>query len=165
MPSGVVKVKGGDKYKALLAKIAAQKVGVKVGIFANDTNEDTGEPIAPYAAANEFGAGKIPSRPFMRNTVAKRQGDWIKIVEQYMKVRPDNARGAMEIVGQTMATDIGREIDTGSFERLSDASIERHKQRGRGKEAGKGQLKSDPERPLIDTGSMRQAIGYEVIEG
>ena len=84
MPSGVVKVKGGDKYKALLAKIAAQKVGVKVGILANATTTD-GEHIATYAAANEFGAKKvfedrvvtIPPRPFMRQSVAKHQEEWL----------------------------------------------------------------------------------------
>ena len=54
MPSSVVKVKGGDKYKALLAKIAAQKVGVKVGILKGATTTD-GQSIVQYAAAHEFG--------------------------------------------------------------------------------------------------------------
>lgn len=58
MPTSTVKnikITGGDKYKAVLAKIAEQHVGVRVGILEGATTTD-GESIAQYAAANEFGA-------------------------------------------------------------------------------------------------------------
>ena len=68
--------KGGDKYKGLLARIAAQNVGVKAGILAGATKAD-GTKVAYYAAVNEFGGTsvieghtvRIPPRPFMRDTV------------------------------------------------------------------------------------------------
>ena len=39
-------------------------VALRAGVMEGAKNIDTGEPVAPYAAANEFGTSRIPSRPF-----------------------------------------------------------------------------------------------------
>ena len=161
MPSSVVKVKGGEKYKALLAKIAAQKVGVKVGILADATTTD-GEHIATYAAANEFGAKKvfedrvvtIPARPFMRQSVAKHQEEWLGTVAKAMRKQPDNAAGAMHIVGAVMRADIVQGIESGEFKPNAAATIKAKEKKG----------KTDPDHPLIDTGQMMEAVDYEVVK-
>lgn len=170
MPSGVVKVKGGDKYKALLAKIAAQKVGVKVGIMAGSTTTEVryngktkkdlvwtpaGKSIVEYAAYNEFGTADIPPRPFLKQTVEKRQSEWCAQIAQYLKGRPDDAKGAMKFIGEVMQADVVLEIESGDFDKLSDATEERKKL-----------LKTqDAKKPLVATGQMEEAISYEVVEG
>lgn len=173
MPIKVVKVTGGDKYKALLAKIAAQKVGVKVGILEGATTAEVrykGKPdkdghrndlvwspagmsIAEYAAYNEFGTARTPKRPFLRQTVQKRQGEWLRQIEQYLTGRPDDAKGAMTFIGEVMKSDVILEIESGDFTPLSAATAAR-----------KSLLKAnDASKPLVATGQMEKAIDYEVV--
>lgn len=164
MPTSTVKnikITGGDKYKAVLAKIAEQHVGVRVGILEGATTTD-GEPIAPYAAANEFGShaefeGReviIPSRPFLRQTAGKKQGEWIRDIEHVMRGNPDKGNEAMHVVGQIMRADIVAEIEGGDFAQNADITIKRKMDKG----------KEDPDHPLIDTGQMMEAVSYEVVK-
>ena len=168
MPIKVIKVTGGDKYKALLAKIAAQKVGVKAGIFDNATTTEVrydgkkkknlvwtpaGKSIAEYAIYNEFGTADIPARPFMRQTVEKHQKEWCEQIGQFLKGQPDNAKGAMMFIGEVMRADIVDEIEHGDFKELNDKTKER-----------KALLKSnDADKPLVATGQMEHAVAYEVV--
>lgn len=198
MPSSVVKVKGGEKYKALLAKIAAQKVGVKVGILKGATTTD-GQSIVQYAAAHEFGmtipihertqlmpfredkktgklkmvkrkkatilleghvsegSFKMPTRPFLRQTVEHRQEEWCRELAQMLKgeITKGTAKPAMYKIGEVMKADVVREIESGNFTALKPATIKAKQKKG----------KTDPNKPLIDTGQMMKAIAYEVIEG
>ncbi|OUO94801.1 hypothetical protein [Cloacibacillus sp. An23] len=86
MPTKVVKVTGGEKYKALLAKIAAQKVGVKVGILQGSTTTE-GQSIVQYAAAHEFGM----TIPIPEHT-------------QLMPFREDKKTGKLKMVKRKKAT-------------------------------------------------------------
>lgn len=157
----VMAVKGG-KYKDVLAKIAAQKVGVKAGVLEGATNAE-GEKVAYYAAVNEFGGramhnGKavtIPARPFLRQTVDKHSDEWGKTIEEKLSGHPDGAKAAMYIIGEVMRADIQSTIKAGDFTPLAEATIERKRDAG----------KKEPETPLIDTGALFSSISYEVVEG
>lgn len=153
MPIKVTKVTGGDKYKGLLAEIAKQKVGVKAGILADATTTE-GKGIAEYAIYNEFGTAAIPARPFMRQTVEKSKGKWIKTVEQLMGRNPGNARDAMFVVGEVMRGDIVYEIQNGSFAANAASTVAAKERKG----------KVEPDHPLIDTGQMMKAVSYEVVD-
>lgn len=185
MPSGVVKVTGGEKYKALLAKIAAQKVGVKVGILEGATTTD-GQSIVQYAAAHEFGlevpihertqlvkrkkatilleghvaesSFKMPTRPFLRQTVAKRQDEWCAELAKMLKGRftKGEAKDAMYKIGEVMRADVVREIEGGDFTPLKPATVKAKRKRGK---------VANPEKILVDTGQMIEHISYEVVEG
>ena len=164
MPTGEFKVtfQGGNKFKGVLAKISAQAVGVRAGILEGATKPD-GTPIPPYAAVNEFGGksvhnGKtvtIPARPFMRDTVRFHSKEWSKALEGPLAANPNGAKGAMYIVGQRMQADIKATIAAGNFTPLAEVTIEQKRKAG----------KAQPETPLIDTGSMLQAVAYEVVDG
>lgn len=164
MPTGDFKVtfQGGNKFKGVLAKISAQAVGVRAGILEGATKPD-GTPIPPYAAVNEFGGksvhnGKtvtIPARPFMRDTVRLHSKEWSKALEGPLAQHPDGAKAAMYIVGQNMAADIKATIAAGNFTPLAEVTIAKKRKAG----------KAQPETPLIDTGSMLQAVAYEVVDG
>lgn len=164
MPTGEFKVQimGGNKFKGVLAKIAAQAVGVRAGILEGATKPD-GTPIPPYAAVNEFGGRAmhnghpvtIPARPFMRDTVRLHAKEWSKALEGPLAQHPDGAKAAMYIVGQNMQADIKATIAAGNFTPLAEATIENKRRAG----------KLQPATPLIDTGSMLQAVAYEVVDG
>ena len=162
MPISAISVtfKGGDKYKGLLARIAAQNVGVKAGILAGATKAD-GTKVAYYAAVNEFGGTsvieghtvRIPPRPFMRDTVRGSSNEWGRLLSGTLSRHPDGAKAAMYIIGQRMADDIQATIQAGNFQPLSPKTIERKAKEG----------KKEPATPLIDTGTMLKSVNYEVV--
>lgn len=153
MPTGVIKVTGGQRWKAVLARVAAQKVGVKAGIFGGATTID-GQSIVEYAIYNEFGTSRIPARPFMRQTVEKNKAQWLATLEEALRRNPADAEGAMYILGETMRADIANEIEHGSFRPNSPKTVTAKARKG----------KVDPDHPLIDTGQMLQAVAYEVVK-
>lgn len=76
-----VKVKLDDAWKEAMKKVQHMGGvrGVKIGIFEEATNSETGEKIAFYAACNEFGTKDIPARPFMRMTAEKHSKEWARL--------------------------------------------------------------------------------------
>ena len=56
-------LKGGDQLMRRLQDMARARGKVRAGVLEGATNRETGEPIAPYAAMNEFGGVvNIPAR-------------------------------------------------------------------------------------------------------
>ena len=144
-----VKVTGGHKWEAALRKYKASPL-LRAGILEGSTNGETGELIAPYAAANEFGAPGIPARPFMRTTVVNKKTTWPRNLAAALKAgRP--MKQAMELVGTRMVEDLQATIKSSMPPPNSPETMEKKNAAG----AGKG--------TLIDTGSMLKAIDYEVI--
>lgn len=96
-------ITGGDKWKKHLQKLA-QKVKVRAGVLEGATNGD-GEDVATYAAMNEFGTSKIPSRPFMRQTRAVHGQEWVnKVKTGILNGMPPEE--ALHQIGRVMADDI-----------------------------------------------------------
>lgn len=149
-----VEVKGGDKYQAVLAKIAKVKVSARAGIPAGATTTD-GKSIPEYAVYNELGTSRIPSRPFMRQTVSNHQDDWLNTVSHslnYKEIEKDGARRTMGLVGEQMKAHIQQTIQKGSFAPNSPKTVEQKRRKG----------KVEPDHPLIDTGQMIASIISEV---
>ncbi|KLU14548.1 hypothetical protein AFK69_10055 [Xenorhabdus sp. GDc328] len=152
-------MKGGDKLRAALERIAnTQTIQVNAGILAGATNEDTGEKIAPYAAANEFGTRNIPPRPFMRSTIANKSDEWGKILGAQIKGRLQEVGGieaAFETVGKEMALDIKDSIEQSLPPPNAPATVAKKTKKGR----------ASPGQTLVDSGSMQRAVDFEVIKG
>jgi hypothetical protein len=137
-------------------------LGVKAGIVEGSGAID-GVSIAEYAAYNEYGVpGKtkkwnIPPRPFIRGWLED-HADEIKTVQEtlFKKVSEGKISADMAIkrLGQFAEDGIKRYIKTGNFEPNAEATIQR-----------KGGKRKKSSRPLIDTGTMRNSIRYEVING
>jgi len=135
---------------------AFKHMGVKAGIVEGSGNVD-GVSIADYAAWNEFGVpGKkkkwrIPPRPFIRGWV-ENHGEEIKqtIDKLYDLVAGGRltASTAIKRLGQFAQDGIKRYIISGAFTPNSESTV---KQKG-------------SSRPLIDTGTMRNSVRYEVIK-
>lgn len=154
-------LKVGGRLQAAIARINAVKnTSMKVGVLGGATNPETGEKIAPYAAANEFGSPSrgIPPRPFFRNTIAEKSDEWGRKFDYLLSRQPvstDSVRSALTGLGGVMVSDIQETIEKGDFAPLAPSTIAAKAAKGR----------AEPEKPLTDTGSMLRDIDFEIIEG
>jgi hypothetical protein len=150
-----ITVTGGDKYKAILEKIARLKITARAGIPAGATTT-SGMSIAKYAYWNEIGLPdrNLPARPFMRTTANEHQNEWCETLAGALKgeILKDNAKGAMGLVGEQMKAHIQQTIQKGSFAPNSPKTVANKRRKG----------KVEPDHPLIDTGQMLASIISEV---
>lgn len=194
-------LRGGDRLIRKLQEMAQARGKVRAGILENATNHETGEPIAPYAAVNEFGGtiniparqqtlyfkqnrdgtvgtrfvGKeasnfaqdvtipahsvtIPPRPFMRNTIQREKDVWTRdLGKLLMDGMPVSE--ALRKIGARMADDIGKTIDNQMDIKDNAPSTKRRKERA---VSGGAKGETHTPGPLVDTGSLRGSIWYEV---
>jgi hypothetical protein len=151
-----VEVTGGDKYKAVLEKIAKLKITVRAGIPAGATATD-GKSIPEYALYNELGTTRIPARPFMRTTADTHSDEWCQTVEgalNYKEIDQNQGKRVMGLVGEQMKAHIQETIQKGSFAPNAPKTVEAKRRKG----------KVEPDHPLIDTGQMLASIISEVKE-
>lgn len=151
-----VEIKGGDKYKKFLAKMAEIAGGVKAGILNNATTTD-GQSIAEYAVYNEFGTSRIPARPFMRTVAKEKPKQWIGEMVRHVRGKATNPavwKEALGLAGESMKSDIKDSIQNGSWTPNAPATVAAKARKG----------KVEPDHPLIDTGQMIAAVSYEVTD-
>ena len=160
MSAVTVDIKGGDKYKKFLAKMAEIAGGVKAGILNGaTTTPENGKSmyIAEYATYNEFGTRNIPARPFMRTVAKTKPKKWISTMVGHSRGRAANPaiwKEALGLAGEDMKADIIDSIQNGSWTPNAPATVAAKKRKG----------KVEPDHPLIDTGQMLAAVSYEVVE-
>lgn len=139
-------ITGGTKWQQFLLKYC-KEVEIKAGILEGATNMD-GEPIAPYAACNEFGTASIPARPFLRNTVAAHWNEWTQGFRALLQKH--GPEGAAQAVGKRMVDDITATIKSSMPPPNSAATIQRKS------------MREGPRGTLIDTGAMIKAVEFEI---
>lgn len=129
-------------------------IGVHEGATADvdDGNIKRSVPIAPYAAANEFGTSKIPSRPFLQNTMKAKSKAWNRFLASQLKRRKMDIQGSLNALGYVAVSDVGATIKEGNFEPLKQKTIEAKERKGR----------PEPKTILIDTGSLIKSIAHKV---
>jgi len=140
---------GLKEIKAELKKL--KLMSVKVGIVEGHNKTEDGVNIAEYAAFNEEGTQHIPSRPFIRSWVDNHKEQIDKMLTSaFNRVLSGKwtAEEAMKRIGEFAQSGIKKNIIDGKFEPNSPKTI-----------AKKGSSK-----PLIDTGTLRNSIRYEVVE-
>ena len=151
-----IKVIGGKKYEAVLQKLADLKMGVKGGVLKNATTTD-GKHIADYAAFNEYGTARIPSRPFLRTTAKEKGEYWAQVLAGRGKNKTTD-RGAWQnglgLVGEAMQANIKETIQKGSFAPNAASTVAIKTAKG----------KTEPNHPLVDTGQLFLGISYEVVK-
>lgn len=137
----------GKRYFRELEELV--KLEVVVG-FQNGQNYEDGVSLAEVAAWNEFGDSKVPARPFMRQSFENHEKELQEACDNVNKqlIAGGNARQALEQVGVFLKGLVQTEIVEGGFAPNSPSTI-----------AMKGS-----DRPLIDSGYMRQSVNYLVRE-
>lgn len=143
-----ITISGGHKWKAYLQRLA-QKAKVRAGVPEGATNSE-GKSVAEYAAYNEFGAARIPPRPFMRNTLEEQRRNWIDALAALLKEghTPDNA---LQLLGRRMADDIQAKILSNMDPANAASTI-----------AGKNKKEAGRAGTLVDTGALVTSISYVV---
>ncbi len=120
---------------------------VRVGFLEKSKYPD-GTSVAMVAAIQDFGAPSvgIPPRPFFRNMVRDKKGEWPGAIRTALKANDYDARKALEIVGEGIAGQLRQAITDFVGVPLAPATIAR-----------KGSDKQ-----LVDTGHMLASVDKEV---
>jgi hypothetical protein len=144
----------------MLARVQGlEGVSGKVGYFESAKYTD-GTPVASIAAVHEFGyaEGKIPPRPTMRPTIAKKSGEWSKNFgggAKAIAAGTMTATQVMEAVGMAAAGDVRKTIAELKAPPLKEATIDRRKRRYADKNTTGNLAK-----PLVDTAVMVNAVTH-----
>lgn len=136
----------GERTQRLIDELKMTKL--YVGFKAGEHFEENGIDVAEVALRNEFGDDNIPSRPFMSQTYEKHDSEIIKLTKDAF-ANNDNAHDILRAIGEGIAGLMKAEIDSGEFAPNAPSTIAR-----------KGSNK-----PLIDTGTMRDSIEFWTEKG
>ena len=121
---------------------------VHVGFQAGKASEKDGTDIVEVAAINEFGTSTIPARPFVKNSFARHPDELKETCIQAVKMieKGGTAEQAINMMGVFGKGLMQREIRDGNWKPNAPSTIR----------------KKGSDRPLIDTGTMRQSVNYVV---
>jgi hypothetical protein len=105
----MAEIKGGDKLAKALAEIAANLGDpgtLRVGFLEGGTAPN-GQSMPLRAALNEFGhtnanGSVVPPRPFMRNTVKAKSGEWPDAIALQLKATHYDTKVTLERVGEAI---------------------------------------------------------------
>lgn len=141
---------GGQKLSAELQRLSGQLAtgdAVRVGFLENATYPD-GTPVAMIGAIQEFGAPSvgIPSRPYFRNMIAAKSGEWGEAIAGLLRSNGFNARRVLELTGAAIAGQLRQSIRDTNSPPLAASTIRR-----------KGF-----DKPLIETSHLINSVDYEV---
>lgn len=157
-------IKGGDKIRKVLdstvSKLYPGYVEVGFPSGASYPEADGGLPVALVAALNEYGhrigaapaegqpdhRQSVPPRPFFRNMIAKKKARWPKQMATLLKNTNYDVNATLEMMGQEVSGQLVESIDALKTPPLAASTIAR-----------KGF-----DKPLIDTGTMRKSVTYNV---
>ncbi len=145
-----VQQRGGEKLRRLLREAAKRRdTTVKVGFFSEARYED-GTPVAAVAAWNEFGTEDIPERRFFRRALAEVEDGVTNIV----KAGIDTEK---MVVDDRLAGRVGAYV-AGQVQESITALKEPPNASGTVRQKGSNN-------PLLDTGHMRNSVGWSVDGG
>lgn len=144
--------KDGKKFRQEIEKL--KKLQVRVGYQRGEENiESEGESadLCDIAAYNELGTENIPSRPFMRDSVdnhAEQINAFLKNQMALLAKGQTTAEQMMKSIGVFQKGLVQAEIVDGDFEPNAPSTIK----------------KKGSDKPLIDTGKMRQSVNFVIVK-
>lgn len=136
----------GKRYFQELKKLAEMEV--LVGFQSSGSDYEGGASVAEVAAFNEFGSSDTPPRPFMRQSFENHEAELkaaCELVNQIL-AKGGTVEEALSRLGVTAKALIQAEIVNGGFEPNAPSTIK----------------KKGSDKPLIDSGTMRQSVTYVV---
>lgn len=173
-------IKGGDKLAAKLAEIArlfSNASSVRIG-FLEKATYPNGTPVAMVAAIQEFGApkAKIPPRPFFRNMIAAKKGEWGPAIAALLKSNGYDALRTLQLTGEAVAGQLRESIIATNAPPLSPITLMLRKMFGNSPELIRGRDVGEAARrvaagesvggvstkPLVWTGHLLNSVSYEV---
>lgn len=169
-------ITGGDKLKTYLkgSNKLAQPGTLRVG-FLEGATYPNGTPVAMIAAIQEFGAprARIPPRPFFRNMIAAKKGEWGPAVAGLLK--DHSPKEALAIAGESIGGQLRQSIIDTNTPPLSPITLMLRKMRGEGvvitgKQVGIAAARvaagestaGVSTKPLIFTSHLINSVDYEI---
>lgn len=136
----------GRRFEQTLRELRDQEV--RIGFQHGEAAGEDGTALCDIAMWNELGTERIPSRPFLRKSVDENQAEISEFLQAQKEgiLRGDSARQILNRIGIFQKDLIQEKITEGSYAPNAAATIRR-----------KGS-----DKPLIDTGRMRQSVNYVI---
>lgn len=176
-----MKTKGGNKLKVTLEKIslAAKRAGtLRVGFLSKAKYPD-GTPVAMIAAIQEYGAPRvgIPPRPFFRNMVTKKKGEWPGAIAKLLKANDYDARQTLMQAGDAIRGQLQQSIVDTMAPPLSPVTLMLRKmkhqtpglvvnrtvvEQARARVAAGESTAGVSTKPLVETGHLLNSVDFEV---
>lgn len=144
-------IKGGHKLQKYLAQLAAklkQPGTLRIG-FLEGATAPNGDNLGLRAYRLEFGTSKMPPRPFFRNMIAAKAGEWPDGIAYQLKATDYDVRLTLERTGEAIKGQLKESILDLWTPPLSPVTI----------------AKKGFEKPLIEHGDMINAVAWEVNMG
>lgn len=135
----------GRRFMREIERLKQQRVCIG---FQHGKDRDNKVDMADVAAWNEFGTVRSPSRPFMRNSIDNNM-DKIKAfgAAQVRRIAAGaTSRDVLNAMGAMQKGLMQHEITEGHFQANAPSTVRRKKS----------------DRPLVDTGQMRQSIHFVI---
>lgn len=133
----------GEKFYAALRQL--QELECYAGFQQGKASSEDGVDMVDIAAFNEVGTSRSPSRPFMRQSVDNHQKEIVAFCQAKIRELCSGKTTAEQILKELAVFQKGliqKTIVDGSFEPNAPSTIR----------------KKGSDRPLIDTGRMRQSV-------
>lgn len=136
----------GKRFEKMLKELAGKQV--RIGFQRGEATEEDGTDVCDVAAWNELGTVNMPSRPFLRKSVDENE----QKINNFLKSQKRSLLGGasadqiLKEIGIFQKDLIQEKITEGSYEPNAPSTV-----------AKKGSNK-----PLIDTGRMRQSVNYVI---
>lgn len=178
----MVAFKGGTALEKRLSELATKvtkPANLSVGFLEDSTYPD-GTSLPMVAAIQEFGAPKvgIPPRPFFRNMIAAKSGQWPEAIADLLKATDYDATKTMSQVGEGIAGQLRQSIVDTSEPPLSVLTLMVRKWKSENPNetmnrtvlaelraklaAGPPDVGGVPTKPLVESGNMLNSIDYKV---
>lgn len=134
----------GKRFFAEIEKL--KTLGAFVGFQAGEAADDNGVDMAQIAMWNELGTSTAPARPFLRMSVDDNTSKINQTCSAALKkvTTGGTAEEVLKTVGVFGKSLVQEEIGSGSFAPNAESTIR----------------KKGSDKPLIDTGRMRQSVNY-----
>lgn len=164
-------------FDELRHRINAGKHAVRVGVPSGAAEAD-GTPVAMIAAVHEFGSPSqgIPERPFLRTAMQENAKKYVALNRRNLLAilrRQMTVEQALGQLGEMAKGDVQAKLRDGDFKALDPKTIAaRRRARSNGynkalqskmaKKQAAGNAAGPIDRPLIDSGQLRQSITWEI---
>ncbi len=139
----------GERFFREIKKL--EKLMLRVGYQQGAAQEEDGTDICDVAMWNELGTARSPSRPFLAKSVDENADKINAFLKAQLKLLAQGRTTAEQIykqIGVSQKGLIQEKIKNGDFEPNAPRTI---------------QMKGS-DKPLIDTGMMRQSVNFVITE-
>lgn len=136
----------GRRFYAEMEKLRSKRVFV--GFQAGKVTDDRGVDMAQIAMFNELGTSDIPARPFLRQTMEDHKDDIKAFCGEKVQgiTEGGTAEDALKQLGVYGKGLVQAKIKDGAWKPNAPSTIKKKKS----------------DKPLIDTGKMRQSVNYVI---